>query len=443
VNRTINKVLILEEETALKEEWGISTKAVHGTYRADETGAKTIPLHQTASYDLFTAKRAASLFDLTEAGNIYTRINNPTNTYFEEKMNLLEGGVGALATASGQAAVMIAILNICQAGDHIVTASNLYGGTYTLFKYTFKRMGIEVSFVDPALSYDELQKQIRPNTKLVFGETIGNPDLAVLDFAKFSQLAHTNGVPLMIDNTFTTPYLFRPFEHGADIIIHSATKYIGGHGNSIGGIIIDGGNFDWRNGKFPLLSEPDPSYHGINYIRNFGKQGYITKARVQLMRDVGGVISPFNAFLLHMGLETLALRMQRHSSNALSLCQYLLTHPAVDSVSYPLLPEHPSYKLAQEYFPQGAGGMLTFRIKGGRLAGEKFINNVKLASLVANLGDTRTLVIHPASTTHSQLTEAEQDASGVYADLIRVSVGIEDIKDIVVDFEQALAQTLR
>ncbi len=422
----------------MKENWGIATKAVHGNYRADETGAKTIPLHQTASYDLFTAERAANLFDLKEGGNIYTRINNPTNTYFEEKMNMLEGGVGALATASGQAAILIAILNICQEGDHLITASNLYGGTFTLFKYTLKRMGIEVSFVDPSLEFANLQKHFRPNTKLVFGETIGNPDLAVLDFDKFSKLAHTNGVPLMIDNTFTPPYLFRPFEHGADIVIYSATKYLGGHGNSIGGIIIDSGNFDWQNGKFPLLTDPDPSYHGINYIESFGKQGYITKARVQLLRDVGATISPFNSFLLHMGLETLALRMKQHSENADALCQYLKTHPAVASVSYPLLPEHPSYELAKEYFPKGAGGMLTFRIKGGKLAGEKFINNVKLASLVANLGDTRTLVIHPASTTHSQLSEEEQNTSGVYSDLIRVSVGIEDIKDIIDDFEQAL-----
>lgn len=427
----------------MKENWGISTKAVHGTYRADETGAKTIPLHQTASYDLFTAERAASLFDLAESGNIYTRINNPTSNYFEEKMNLLEGGVGALATASGQAAVMIAIMNICQKGDHIITASNLYGGTFTLFKYTFKRMGVDVSFVDPLLEYDDLQKHFQPNTKLVFGETIGNPDLAVLDFEKFSALAHTNGVPLIIDNTFTTPYLFRPFEHGADIIIHSATKYIGGHGNSIGGVIIDSGNFDWQNGKFPLLAEPDPSYHGINYIEKFGKLAYITKARVQLLRDVGSTISPFNSFLLHMGLETLALRMRQHNENTSNLCQYLKNHPAVDSVSYPLLPEHPSYKIAKKYFPNGAGGMLTFRIKGGKMAGEKFINNVKLASLVANLGDTRTLVIHPASTTHSQLTEEEQDVSGVYSDLIRVSVGIEDIKDIISDFDQAFKQVLK
>ncbi len=427
----------------MDEKWGISTKAVHGSYRADETGAKTIPLHQTASYDLFSADRAVELFDLKAAGNIYTRINNPTSGYFEEKINLLEGGVGALATASGQAAVMIAILNICQQGDHIITAANLYGGTFTLFKYTFKRMGIDVTFVDPSLSREELQQYFQPNTKVLFGETIGNPDLTVLDFAKFSELAKANQVPLIIDNTFTTPYLFRPFEHGADIVIYSATKYIGGHGNSIGGVIVDSGNFDWANGKFPLLEKPDPSYHGINYIESFGKLAFITKARVQLLRDVGATISPFNSFLLHLGLETLALRMERHSENALKLCAYLQEHPAVASVSYPLLAEHPSYDLAKEILPKGASGMLTFRIQGGREAGKLFIDNVKLASLVANLGDTRTLVIHPASTTHSQLTEEEQLATGTYPDLIRVSVGIEDIEDIIADFDQALGQSIR
>ncbi len=422
-----------------KENYGLGTIAVQGTYTADETGARTIPLHQTASYDLGDADRAANLFGLKEFGNIYTRLNNPTNTLFEEKVNLLEGGVAALATASGQAAITLAVLNICESGDHILAASTLYGGTYTLFAYTFKKFGIDVTFVDPELSLEELKEHVQPNTKVVYGETIGNPGLNVLDFDKFSKLSKFARAPFIVDNTFATAYLLRPFDYGADIVVYSATKYIGGHGNSIGGVIVDSGKFQWTKEKFPGLTEPDASYHGLEFVKTFGELAYIVKARVQLLRDLGSTLSPFNSFLLHTGLETLHLRVQRHSDNALELAKYLQQHDQVAWVSYPGLEDHTSYELAKKYLPKGASGVLTFGVKGGREAGRKFINSVELASLVPNIGDARTLVIHPASTTHSQLSEQEQKASGVLPDLIRVSVGIEDIEDIKADFDQALS----
>jgi O-acetylhomoserine (thiol)-lyase len=421
-----------------KKNYSVSTIAVQGTYEPDATGAGTIPLYQSTAYDLGDADRAAALFDLKEFGNIYTRLNNPTNSLFEEKAALLEGGVGALSTASGQAAVTLGIWNICTAGDHIISASTLYGGTHTLFAHTFKKLGIETTFVDPEASLEDLQKVIQSNTKVIYAESIGNPGLNVLDFEKFSALAKKAGVPLMVDNTFATPYLLKPFDHGADIVVYSATKYIGGHGNSMGGLIIDSGKFEWTEDKYPGLVNPDPSYHGIKYVESFGPLSYIVKARVQLLRDLGSTISPFNSFLLHTGLETLHLRMERHSENALALAEYLENHELVEWVSYPGLPSHPSYEKAKSYLAKGASGMLTFGVKGGKEAGRRFINNVELASLVANLGDTRTLVIHPASTTHSQLTEEEQIASGVSPDLIRVSVGIEAIEDIKADFDQAL-----
>ncbi|WP_430886313.1 O-acetylhomoserine aminocarboxypropyltransferase/cysteine synthase family protein [Fusibacter sp. JL216-2] len=420
------------------KKYGLGTIAVQGSYSADETGSRTIPIHQTASYDLRDADRAANLFGLKEFGNIYTRLNNPTNTSFEEKLNLLEGGVGALSTASGQAAISLAILNICQAGDHILAASTLYGGTYTLFAYTFNKLGIDVTFVDPEAPLEALKEKVQDNTKVVYAETIGNPGLNVLDFDKFSALSKFAGAPFIVDNTFATPYLLRPFEHGVDIVVYSATKYIGGHGNSIGGAIIDSGHFEWTGDKYPGLVEPDPSYHGLKYTETFGALAYIIKARVQLIRDIGATLSPFNSFLLHTGLETLHLRVQRHSDNALELAKYLQAHEEVEWVSYPGLEDHPSYERAQKYLPKGASGVLTFGVKGGREAGKAFINNVELATLVPNIGDTRTLVIHPASTTHSQLSEKEQEASGVRPDLIRVSVGIEDIEDIKADFDQAL-----
>lgn len=418
--------------------WNFATLAVQGSYTPDETGSRTIPIHQTASYDLGNADRAGDLFDLKEFGNIYTRINNPTNSAFEEKIALLEGGVGALSTSSGQAAISLAILNICEYGDHIVASGTLYGGTYTLFAYTFKKFGIEVTFVDPESSEDDIKRAFRENTKVLYGETIGNPGLNILDFEKFSKVARDKEVPLVIDNTFATSYLIKPFEHGADIVVYSATKYIGGHGNSIGGVLVDSGKFDWKNGKFSGLVNPDPSYHGMEYVKTFGELAYLVKARVQLLRDLGSTLSPFNSFLFHMGLETLPLRVQKHSDNALKLAEYLESHSMVSWVSYPKLRSHPSYERAKKYLPKGASGVLTFGIKGGKEAGRKFVNNVKLASLVANIGDTRTLVIHPGSTTHSQLSEDEQISAGVLPDLIRVSVGIEDIEDIISDFEQAL-----
>lgn len=426
----------------MSKQWSIATQAVQAGYQPDETGARTLPIHQTASYDLGNADRAAALFGLKEFGNIYTRINNPTNTAFEEKINTLEGGVGALSTASGQAAITLAILNVAQAGDHVIAASTLYGGTYTLFAYTFAKLGIEVSFVDPEAPLTELLNAVRPNTKCVYGETIGNPGLNVLDFDKFSRLAKESGVPLIVDNTFATPYLFKPFAHGADVVVYSATKYIGGHGNSIGGVIVDGGTFQWNADKFPGLVDPDPSYHGISYVESFGELAYIVKARVQLLRDIGATLAPLNSFLLHLGLETLPLRVQKHSDNALELAVFLEGHPAVSWVSYPKLPDHPSHERAQRYLPKGAGGVLSFGIQGGSEAGARFVDAVELASLVPNIGDARTLVIHPSSTTHSQLTEEEQLKAGVKTDLIRVSVGIEDIQDIIADFEQALDQAV-
>jgi len=424
----------------MKKGWKISTIAVQGVYTPDTTGSRTLPIYQTVAYKLDDADHAARLFDLQEPGNIYSRIMNPTTTAFEEKINLLEGGVGALATASGQAAVSLALLNICKAGDHIVSASTLYGGTYNLFAVIFKKLGIETTFVEPDQSSEEIKRHFRSNTKVLYVETIGNPNLNVIDFEKFSAIAREKEVPLIVDNTFATPYLCRPLEQGANIVVHSATKYIGGHGTSIGGVIIDGGNFHWDNGKFPDLVEPDESYHGIKYFEKFGNQAYITKARFQLLRDLGPCLSPFNSFLLNMGLETLPLRMEKHSENALKLAEFLEEHEKVSWAGYPGLKNHPSYDLTEKYLPCGAGGMLTFGIKGGVEGGKTFINSVKLATIVANVGDARTLVIHPASTTHRQLTPEQQIASGVTSDLVRVSVGIENIEDIIDDFEQALSK---
>lgn len=416
-----------------------STIAVQGTYKADETGARVLPIHQTASFDLGNTEKASNLFALKEFGNIYSRINNPTCSAFEEKVALLEGGVAALSTSSGQAAISIAILNICRAGDHILTSSSVYGGTYTLFKYTFAKLGIEVTFFDQEAPIEEIQKLVKPNTKVLYAETIGNPGLNVLDFEKFAKVSKDNDIPFIVDNTFATPYLNRPFEHGAHIVVHSATKYIGGHGNSIGGVIVDSGSFNWDNGKFNDLIDPDPSYHGIKYVETFGPLSYIVKARVQVLRDVGATLSPFNSFLLNLGLETLPIRMDKHCENTLKLAKYLESSEKVAWVNYPGLDTHKTYDRKEKYLPKGASGVFTFGIKGGREAGAKFIDSVKLASLVANIGDTRTMVIHPASTTHSQLTDEEQNASGVSGDLIRVSVGIEDIDDIIADFENALA----
>lgn len=363
---------------------------------------------------------------------------NPTNDVFEKRIAALEGGVGALATASGQAAITYAILNIADAGDEIVSSSSLYGGTYNLFYHTMPRLGLTVKFVDQAAP-ENFRRALTEKTKAFFVEIIGNPKLDVPDLEAIAQIAHEAGVPLIVDNTFATPYLCRPFEYGADIVVHSATKFIGGHGTAIGGVIVDSGRFDWTNGKFPGLTEPDPSYHGIRYVENFGNMAYIVKARVQLLRDIGACLGPFNAFLFLQGLETLHLRMERHSANALEVARYLQHHPAVAWVSYPGLPDHPSYRNARKYLPRGAGAILSFGVKGGAEAGRRLINSVKLFSLLANVGDAKSLIIHPASTTHQQLTPEQQLSSGVTEDMVRLSIGIEDVADIIADLDQALA----
>lgn len=418
---------------------GFETIALHGGYRPEPTTrAVAVPIYQTSSYAFDSSEHAANLFALKESGNIYTRIMNPTQDVFEQRMAQLEGGVGALAVASGQAAITLAILNIAGVGDHIVSSTNLYGGTFNLLDVTLRRLGIEVSFVDPH-NLDEVSAAIRTNTKAVYVETIGNPRIDVTDIEGVANLAHAHGVPLIVDNTFATPYLCRPLEWGADIVVHSTTKFIGGHGTSIGGLIVDGGGFNWDNGRFPCLVEPDESYHGVSYVRDVGPAAYIVKTRVQLLRDMGPAPSPFNMFLFLQGLETLALRMQRHCQNTLAVAQFLHQHPQVEWVQYPGLPDNPYYDLAQKYLPKGQGAILTFGIVGGTEAGKAFINNVQLLTHLANVGDAKSLVIHPASTTHQQLTEEQQRASGVLPNLIRLSIGLETLEDILADLDQALA----
>lgn len=423
----------------MSDNWKFATLAVHAGQQPDPTtGARAVPIYQTTSYNFRDAGHAAALFALEEPGNIYTRMMNPTNDVFEKRIAALEGGVGALATASGQAAITYAILNIAGAGDEIVSSSSLYGGTYNLFYHTMPRLGLTVKFVDQAAP-ENFRRALTEKTKAFFVEIIGNPKLDVPDLEAIAQIAHEAGVPLIVDNTFATPYLCRPFEYGADIVVHSATKFIGGHGTAIGGVIVDSGRFDWTNGKFPGLTEPDPSYHGIRYVENFGNMAYIVKARVQLLRDIGACLGPFNAFLFLQGLETLHLRMERHSANALEVARYLQHHPAVAWVSYPGLPDHPSYRNARKYLPRGAGAILSFGVKGGAEAGRRLINSVKLFSLLANVGDAKSLIIHPASTTHQQLTPEQQLSSGVTEDMVRLSIGIEDVADIIADLDQALA----
>jgi O-acetylhomoserine (thiol)-lyase len=418
---------------------GLETLAVHAGQEIDPTTmSRAVPLYQTTSYGFRDTDHAANLFALKEFGNIYTRLMNPTTDVFEKRVAALEGAPAALATASGQAAITYSILNIAGTGDEIVSAASLYGGTYNLFSTTLPKLGINVAFVDPS-DPENFRKAITPKTKALFAETIGNPRGDVLDIAAVAAIAHENGIPLIVDNTFPSPYLLRPIEHGADIIVHSATKFIGGHGTSIGGIIVDGGRFDWKSsGKFPGLTEPDPSYHGVVYTEAVGPIAYIIKARVQLLRDMGAAISPFNSFQLLQGLETLHLRMERHSSNALSAAQFLEAHESVEWVSYAGLPSHPSYKLAQKYMPKGQGAIMTFGIKGGIEAGRKVINNVKLFSHLANVGDSKSLIIHPASTTHQQLNEQDQEAAGVSPGMIRLSIGTESIEDILYDLNQAI-----
>jgi O-acetylhomoserine (thiol)-lyase len=423
----------------MDKQWQLETQAIQGGYEPRNGEPRILPIVQSTTFKYESADYMAKLFDLEAPGHFYSRLSNPTSEGFEKKISLMEGGVGALATSSGQAATTLAVLNICQAGQHLIAASTLYGGTFSLFANTLPKMGIEVTFVAPDASAAEIKAQFRPTTRAIFTETIGNPGLNVLDFAKWSAVAREMQVPLIVDNTFPTPCLCRPFEHGANIVVHSATKYIDGHATSVGGVIVDGGNFDWSNGRFPELTEPDASYHGLQYHKSFGKLAYIVKARVQLMRDLGTCPSPFNAFLFNLGMETLPLRIQRHSDNALQLARFLEQHPLVSWVSYPGLPSHPSHALAQKYLPKGASGVLTFGIKGGAAAGKKFMESCRLVALVVHVGDARSCVLHPASTTHRQLSEEQQRASGVTADLIRLSVGIEHIDDIIRDVNQALA----
>ena len=422
-----------------KRRLGFETLQLHGGQKPDPaTGSRAVPIHQTTSYCFRDTEHAARLFALEEPGYIYTRIMNPTTEVLENRIALLEGGVGALAFASGQAACTAGVLNVCYAGSEIVSASDLYGGTITLLDCTLRRYGVNTLFVDPT-DPANFRKAINDRTRLLYVETIGNPGLDVPDFRAIARIAHAAGVPLMVDNTFATPYLCRPFEHGADIVMHSLTKYIGGHGTSIGGILVDGGKFDWAaSGKFPMLVEPDPSYHGLSYTTAFGPAAFIAKARVNMLRDLGGCLSPFNAFLFLQGIETLSLRMERHSANALRIARWLEKHPSVTWVKYPGLPSHPSYRKARRYLPKGCGGMIGFGIKGGIEAGKRFINAVQLCSHLANVGDAKTLVIHPASTTHSQLTPEQQRACGVTPDLVRLSVGIESVDDIMADLDQAL-----
>ncbi len=425
-------------ETPIPRRFGFTTRQVHAGQAPDPaTGSRAVPIYQTTSYVFKDTDHAARLFALQETGNIYTRIMNPTSDVFEQRMADLEGGVGALAASSGHAAQMMAILTLCGRGDHIVSASTLYGGTYNQFAYTLKNIGIEVTFVDPA-DPENFRRAIRDNTKILYGETLGNPLINVFPFEEVAAIARERQIPLMIDNTFATPYLCRPIEWGANIVVHSTTKFIGGHGTSIGGIIVDGGNFPWANNpRFPNFNQPDPSYHGLVYAE-LGAAAFILKARVQILRDVGACQSPFNAWLFLQGLETLSLRMDRHVANAQAVAEHLEQHPKVAWVSYPGLPSHPNHEQAKKYLPKGPGAILGFGVKGGVEAGRRFINSLKLFSHLANVGDAKSLAIHPASTTHSQLSEEEQRSAGVTPDFIRLSVGIEDIEDILWDLDQAL-----
>jgi O-acetylhomoserine (thiol)-lyase len=422
------------------QDYGFETLALHAGQEVDpSTTARAVPIYQSTSYVFNDTHHAANLFALSEMGNIYTRIMNPTTDVFEKRIAALEKGVGALATASGQAAETLAILNIAGAGDEIVSAAQLYGGTYNLFHYTLPKIGIDVKYVegnDP----DAYRDTITDRTKVVFAETVGNPALNTLDIEGLAAVAHEEGVPLMVDNTLPSPYLVQPLEHGADIVVHSATKFIGGHGTSIGGVIVDGGQFPWDNGRFPGFTEPDPSYHGLEIYPTLGELSFILKARVQMLRDYGPALSPFNSFLFLQGIETLPLRMERHSQNALAVAEFLQNHPKVNWVNYPGLSNHPSYEIASKYHRDGLyGAILGFGIDGGLEEGKRFIDRLELHSLLANVGDAKSLVIHPASTTHSQLSVDEQKSTGVTPDYVRLSVGLESIDDILYDLDQALS----
>ena len=426
--------------TEIDNKLRIETLVLHGGQIPDPTtGARAVPIYQTTSYQFHDTEHAANLFALTESGNIYTRLMNPTTDVFEKRMAALDGGVGALAVASGQSAITISILNIARAGDEIVSADNLYGGTYNLFHYTFAKFGIKVNFV-PSNNIDAFKKAINDKTKAIYAESIGNPKLDIADLEALSKLAHDNGIPLILDNT-VSPYLLRPIDFGVDIVVYSATKFIGGHGTSLGGVIVDLGKFNWTSGKFPLIAGPEPSYHGLDFVKALepiGNIAYIMKARVVVLRDLGPALSPFNSFLFLQGLETLPIRMIKHSENALAVAKYLKANPLVSWVNYPGLDLSPEKERVKKYLPKGAGAIIGFGIKGGIEAGKKFINSLQLISHLANIGDAKTLAIHPATTTHQQLSEEERLATGVTPDFIRLSIGLEHIDDIVEDIEQAL-----
>jgi O-acetylhomoserine (thiol)-lyase len=418
---------------------GFATRCLHAGQKPDPaTNARAVPIYQTTSYVFNDVDHAAALFNLEQFGNIYTRIMNPTTGVFEERIANLEGGVGALATSSGQAAQLLGVITILNAGDQIVSSSTLYGGTYTQFDISFRKLGIETVFVEPD-DPENFRKAITPKTKLIYGETVSNPRINILDIEAVAKIAHEAGIPLMVDNTFATPYLCRPFEWGADIVVHSATKFIGGHGTSIGGVLVDSGKFPWNNGKFPQFTEPTKAYHGLKYWDVLGGLSYIVKARVEGLRDMGPCMSPFNAFQFLQGLETLNLRMDRHVSNALAVAKFLEDHADVTWVNYASLPSSPYYALAQKYMPKGAGAVMTFGLKGGMAAGRKFIEALKLFSHLANVGDAKSLVIYPALTTHRQLSEDELKLAGIRDDMVRLSIGLEDLDDILWDLDQALS----
>ncbi len=419
--------------------WGFETKQLHiGQETADPvTGARAVPIYQTTSYVFDNSAHAAARFGLADAGNIYGRLTNSTQEVFEKRVAALEGGVAGLAVASGAAAIAYTIQNLAQAGDHIVAQKTIYGGTYKLLAHTLPQYGITTTFVD-VHNFEEVKNAVQPNTKAIFIETLGNPNSDVVNIEEIAKIAHENKIPVVIDNTFGTPYLIRPIEHGADIVVHSATKFIGGHGTSLGGVIVDSGNFDWEaSGKFASLTEPNPSYHGISFTKAVGKAAFVTKIRAILLRDTGATISPFNAFLLLQGLETLSLRVERHAENTAKVIEFLSKHPQVEKVNHPSLPDHPDHELYKKYFPNGGGSIFTFEIKGGAKEAQEFIDKLQVFSLLANVADVKSLVIHPASTTHSQLNEQELLDQGIKPNTIRLSIGTESIKDIIADLEQA------
>lgn len=418
----------------------LESLCLHAGYCPENGQPRVVPISQSTTFKYASTADVAKLFDLEQAGFFYSRLGNPTVDAVEQKIAALEGGVGALCTSSGQAASMLAILNLAKCGDHIISTSNIYGGTFNLFAVTLKKLGIEFTFVDQTLPDSEIEKQIRPNTKAIFGETLTNPSMDVLDIERFAGLAHKHGLPLIIDNTFATPVLCRPFEYGADIVIHSTTKYIDGHALQVGGVIVDSGNFDWSSGRFPDFTEPDASYHGLVYTETFGKAAYIVKARVQLMRDMGCCQSPQGAFYINQGLETLPLRMEKHCRNAERIADYLVAHPRVEYVKYPCLPDDPNRSLAEKYLPKGCSGVISFSLKGGRDAGVRFIDSLQMISLQVHVADIRTCVLHPASSTHRQLSDIQLHEAGITPGMVRLSVGIENAEDILSDLEQALAR---